>query len=317
VKRRQFLKGLSAGTVAAMASQLTLKTNHNEQPIFEDFDSAPTELAQAVQYVNSPAPDLQAYLESFKRASVPEKNSSQKNLQNYIAKMKSFDEVHPDDIFVDADRYRLLLATFKRLDRVQNLVGYGNFNVLSFDEMLAFSRRYSSVGGFTLEELDFLEEVFFNNAEKYGFFGEKVVSELTSVVPEKERLKVPFTGHFIYRGESLKSYHRVRKDVGDSVILTSGIRSVVKQTHLFLAKTIESRGNFSKASRSLAPPGHSFHAVGDYDVGKVGFGRRNFTSDFASTEEFQKLVDLGYINMRYPDGNLLGVRFEPWHIKVV
>jgi D-alanyl-D-alanine carboxypeptidase len=28
------------------------------------------------------------------------------------------------------------------------------------------------------------------------------------------------------------------------------------------------------------------------------------------------LVELGYINMRYPEDNLLGVRYEPWHIKV-
>jgi LAS superfamily LD-carboxypeptidase LdcB len=28
-------------------------------------------------------------------------------------------------------------------------------------------------------------------------------------------------------------------------------------------------------------------------------------------------MDLGYIKIRYPKGNPFGVRFEPWHIKVV
>jgi hypothetical protein len=317
VKRREFLKVFSAGTVAAMASQLTLKSNRPVPVVYEDFDSQPFDLLESIQHMQTPAPDMQVFLESFKQRHKPDKNSTRKNLQNYIAKMKSFDEIHEDDIFIGTERYRLLLSTFRRLDRVQNLVGHGNFNVVSFDEMLKHSKRYDSIGAFTAEELAFLEEIFFDNAEKYGFFGEKVISELTATVPTKLRYKVPYTGHFIYRGESLESYQKLRKDVGNSIILTSGIRSVVKQTHLFLAKTIQSRGNFSKATRSLAPPGHSFHGVGDYDVGKVGFGRRNFTSEFANTSEFKKLVELGYISMRYPENNLLGVRFEPWHIKVV
>ena len=55
----------------------------------------------------------------------------------------------------------------------------------------------------------------------------------------------------------------------------------------------------------------------DFDVGKIGFGRKNFTEAFATTDEFKKLVDLGYVEIRYPEGNTFGVRYEPWHIKVV
>ena len=133
----------------------------------------------------------------------------------------------------------------------------------------------------------------------------------------RERKKMSRTGHFLYRGESDALYKKVERDLGPSIVLTSGIRSVVKQTHLFLAKTIQSKGNLSRASRSLAPPGHSYHGIGDFDVGKVGYGSKNFTSEFAKTKEFQRLVDLGYVDMRYPLHNLLGVRYEPWHIKVV
>ncbi|HKI73197.1 MAG TPA: D-alanyl-D-alanine carboxypeptidase family protein, partial [Pseudomonadales bacterium] len=80
---------------------------------------------------------------------------------------------------------------------------------------------------------------------------------------------------------------------------------------------IQAKGNLSRASRSLAPPGHSYHGVGDFDVGKVGYGLRNFTSDFARTDEYKSLLELGYVTMRYPQYNLMGVRYEPWHIKVV
>ena len=57
--------------------------------------------------------------------------------------------------------------------------------------------------------------------------------------------------------------------------------------------------------------------MGDFDIGKAGFGRKNFTQAFADTDEFRKLVDLGYVDIGYPRGNMFGVRYEPWHIKVV
>ena len=50
--------------------------------------------------------------------------------------------------------------------------------------------------------------------------------------------------------------------------------------------------------------------------GQVGMGAENFSKSFANTEVFEKLNALGYIRLRYPDKNFLGVRFEPWHIKV-
>lgn len=101
-----------------------------------------------------------------------------------------------------------------------------------------------------------------------------MINELSAAIPEKDRKKNGRTGHFLYRGESERLYKKLQQDLGNNIVLTSGIRGVVKQTHLFLAKTIQSKGNLSKASRSLALPGHSYHGVGDFDVGKIGFGRK-------------------------------------------
>jgi hypothetical protein len=316
VERRNFLKICSAATVATIGSQLGMKSESHTPVIYEDFDAASVDLAHCAQYMASAPQISDEFPEPFQNSESCAE-SSHSSLQNYIARMEAFEHSHPGDFFLNAEQYRPLLLTFKRLDRVRNMVGRGNFNVISFDEIIRFSKRYSRVGQFKAGELAFFEEIFFDDAQNYGFFGEKVISELTAIVPRKERYKVPYTDHFVYRGDSLNSYTRLRQDVGNSIILTSGIRSVVKQTHLFLAKVIQSRGNLSRASRSLAPPGYSFHGVGDYDVGKVGFGQRNFTSDFARTREFKKLVKLDYIDTRYPKDNLLGVRYEPWHIKVV
>ena len=58
---------------------------------------------------------------------------------------------------------------------------------------------------------------------------------------------------------------------------------------LFLSKAHESKGNLSMASRSLAPPGYSYHGISDFDVGQVGFGVNNFTEKFTDTDVFKKL----------------------------
>ena len=302
-----------------MSGQLLWRGHESGQAapvIYEDIAADPVEIANSIRYMTPPAPDSSAFLRAFEHSQVAASPRSD-NLDSYLEKMQNFEAEHIDDVFLEQDRYRTLISVFKRMDRVQNLVGHGNFNVLSFDDMLKYASHYESVGRFEPAETDFLEALFAESADRYGFFGEKVIGELTARVPEKETVKVPGTGHFLYRGRSEALYRKVRSEVGGDLVLTSGIRSIVKQSHLFLAKTIQAKGNLSRASRSLAPPGHSFHGIGDFDVGKIGLGSRNFTSDFARTDEFKRLVDLGFVDMRYPEHNLLGVRYEPWHIKVV
>ena len=213
-------------------------------------------------------------------------------------------------------RLALLERVVKRLQRLQRLVGYGHFNLLSFDRGMRLAGRHSAVGAFTRGELDFLEEIFFEDASRYGFYGAKVLREITASIPRRDVHKVPGSGHYLFKGRSLSLYRKVKKDVGRSLILTSGVRGIVKQMLLFLSKAVSTGGDLSLASRSLAPPGHSYHGIGDFDIGKRGFGKRNFMSDFATTDEFRRLAELGYVTIRYPNGNPFGVRFEPWHIRV-
>jgi len=106
-------------------------------------------------------------------------------------------------------------------------------------------------------------------------------------------------------------------DIGKTIILTSGVRATMKQLSLHLDKIKSEHGNITVASRSLVPPAYSYHSVGDFDVGKKGWGHQNFTANFARTEEFWNLQKLSYVSMRYTIGNGDGVRFEPWHVKIV
>jgi hypothetical protein len=223
------------------------------------------------------------------------------HIKDYLHKMRNFNRHQEGDIYLEGKQYRLLKSAVKRLYRLQRTVGHGNFYLLNFDEAIKVARNYSQVDRFPERELDFMEMIFYEDGGLYGFFGEKPLKNLT------DRIK---------RREVSETYTKMKRDVGHQLILTSGVRSIMKQFLLFLNKAYRSRGNLSVASRSLAPPGYSFHGVGDFDVGQVGFGIANFSSRFTTTKVFKRLRDLGYIELRYPKGNLLGVRFEPWHIKV-
>lgn len=238
-------------------------------------------------------------------------------IKDYLHRMKNFDQHHDSDIYVREDRLSVLSSCVNRLRRVERTVGHGNFNIIGFDETLLYARSYSQIGAFTDQELDFLEEIFCTDASLYGFYGEKPIKKITDQINRSRIHRFPRIGHYLYKGVPYQTYQRAKKEIGNDVILTSGIRSVVKQFMLFLNKADENSGNLSLASRQLAPPGYSYHGIGDFDVGKRGYGAANFTERFVSTDVYKKLVDRGFLELRYPVDNLLGVRFEPWHIKVM
>ena len=244
MERRDFLKIFSIGTVAAIGGQFVYRNGLVPEHVpFVDMDTGIRELAHSIKLMSTPAPNAEIYLKAFlpnqERLPVTDHpilvTTSSPDLGRYIDKMTDFEQSHAADSYLDQDQHPVLISSFKRLDRVQNLVGHGNFNVVSFDEMLGYGRRHSSVGEFTPAEKMFLEDLFAANAKRYGFLGKKVIDELTASIPAKDRKKVGRTGHFLYRGESERLYKKLQKDLGASIVLTSGIRGIVKQTHLFLA----------------------------------------------------------------------------------
>lgn len=240
----------------------------------------------------------------------------EETVDGYLEKIRNFDADFSSDVHLGERNGALLMPTLMRLERVQNFVGHANFNLIGFEEMLYFARNYADIGAFEKPELDFIDEIFNTDAAIYGFFGKKVTPQLNHRIAQRDVEKIAGSGHYLLKGESLDHYLQIRKDVGEQLLLTSGVRNNVKQLHLFLAKTLQSDGNLSRASRSLAPPGYSFHNAGDFDVGKIGLGESNFTADFSHTDEFRRLINLGYVDIRYTDSNEFGVRYEPWHIKL-
>jgi hypothetical protein len=212
---------------------------------------------------------------------------------------------------------RILYSLDTRLLRLRRYIGFANFNIVSVDQALYYARNYSAIGKFTKEEFLLVEKLFYSEANKFGFYGNKTVDSISQSISRKDIFKIKHSGHFIYKGKPLEDYNRILKDVGDNLILTSGIRNVIKQLSLYISKVKSLNGNLSKASNVIAPPAYTYHAISDFDVGKKGWGNRNFTSDFAKTEEFYKMQKLDYISIRYTVNNKDGVRFEPWHVKVI
>ncbi len=237
-------------------------------------------------------------------------------LKDYLCKVRNPDTPHPDDIILEAAEQQLLRAVVDKLARLCLNAGNGNFSTLGFDEALVIAGRQGFIGSFTNAELAFFEMIYNRNAGDYGFFGTKQVVELLHVIAADQIIKIPQTGNYLFKGESLEKYSRIKDDLGDDVILTSGIRGIIKQFHLFLGKAYRHGGNLSLASRSLAPPGYSFHATGDFDIGQKGLGEGNFSEVFTTTPVYKRLAEQGFVDYRYRRDNLLGVRYEPWHIKL-
>lgn len=332
MNKRAFLEGFFTASTVAFGGHFMWQRINQQEPLLADsstgrsgvdnpkstrnpvesFRFTPIEIesTQPQRGLPRPAPTL----DTDPRIEIAELSDHQ--VDAYLRKIRNFDAIFASDIYLDPRYELLLLKTTQHLSRLEAYIGHGNFNLMSFDEMLQHGRTFSRIGRFEADELNFLEEVFFANPNRYGFFGKKINNEITSSIPRSEVAKIADTGHFLLKGESLNLYNHIKRDVGGEIILTSGIRSIVKQMHLFLAKSVQANGNLSRASRSLAPPGHSYHGVGDFDIGKLGYGARNFTADFSTTDEYRKIARLGYVDIRYPTDNLFGVRFEPWHIKL-
>mgnify|MGYP001173476035 FL=1 len=128
--------------------------------------------------MSTPAPDSAAYIQEFAahHDAVAQTAPTRpvRGAQTYFEKMQNSEKSHPEDVFLPPADLALLVGTFKRIDRVQSLVGHGNFNVLSFDEMLKFSKRYSRVGAFEQDEVRFIESMFHESAQRYGFSGTRL-----------------------------------------------------------------------------------------------------------------------------------------------
>ncbi|MEA2049690.1 MAG: D-alanyl-D-alanine carboxypeptidase family protein [Campylobacterota bacterium] len=221
------------------------------------------------------------------------------------------------DIYLTKDDLETLPILYQRLKNIKRYVGFGNFNTISLDSSFYYARNYSSIGSFSNKEKKLIEKLFYTDPKEFGFYGDSTVEKISNKISKKDITKIPYSGHYVFKGKPYEDYKRVLKDVNSDLILTSGVRNVVKQLSLYINKLMIYKGNLTKASSIIAPPAFTYHACSDFDIGKKGWGYKNFTSAFARTDEFKEIRKLNYIGIRYTINNKDGVRFEPWHVKVI
>ncbi|RXK11513.1 peptidase M15 [Halarcobacter mediterraneus] len=300
MNRRDFLK--SGTSILSLFGTSNLMAAFSKDMGFEDF----------FYNIFSSNEDLNKENNNFIKDSITiELDEKQISSKSYVKKDLL------TDVLIEDNVYDSFLSVRKKLNLVQRHIGYGNFNILSFDEMLKIAKYSNNINAFSKKELEFLESIFYYDPSVHGFYGERISENITDTINKKEVKKIPHTGHYLFKGEPEKIYYQMVKDIGNSLTLTSGVRSIVKQTKLFLDKVYSVEGNLTIASKSLAPPAYTYHSIADFDVGKKGFGKSNFSSRFALTDEFFKMRKLKYIDMRYTVNNKDGVRYEPWHVKII
>ena len=310
MKRRAFIQLLFAASLTPAQALATIKQfdNTNSKKIVRPCDND-----QIVLEEDDAATDANAHT----GAPLKDVPISDDNIKDYLSKIRAPNVPHRDDIYANAKEAQALRRIADQFRAITSLVGDANFSVMGFDDTLNFAKTHPKLEEFAKDDIRMMEQLFSRNARDYGFYGEKQSPKITEIIDRRDIYKVPYSGNFLFKGESLEKFGQIRKDLGEDLILTSGIRSVVKQFYLFINKALRYDANLSLASRSLAPPGYSYHATGDFDVGQRGFGADNFTENFLTTRIYKRLKSEGYVQYRYGRDNLLGVRFEPWHIKIV
>lgn len=334
MKRRDFINflvlaaiGQGMGAVRALAGSIPSKsTGKPPQNVFRGIDGS--QVTFSVGRVEKDAcalpADMEPLLNQETKKSVDAlhcrtpKPTKPPHVQasEYRKKMQSFNRPSPGDIYVPSHQRPLLKSCVARLKRVYQMVGHTNFYLLSIDDARNLARDHHRIGPFPGAEIQFLESIFSQDATVYGFYGARQINAFTHKIPKKAVAKVPRSGNYLYKERSLALYQRLHQDIGSKAILTSGVRGVVKQSYLFLRKAQMNQGNLSLASRSIAPPGYSYHGIGDFDIGQVGLGADNFSARFIQSQVFKKLLALDYVCLRYTENNPFGVRFEPWHVMV-
>ena len=153
--------------------------------------------------------------ESNAEALAPENMAEDAALRDYLYKMRHFDAPHPGDIYLTAAQIPLFVSVRAKLEALQKHVGHLNFQVLSLDEGRVQARRMAGGdGGFTPEELAFMEELFYADAGNYGFLDQKPFNSLTYAIPAREVTKVAGMGNYIYRGAAEARWGEIHKQIG-------------------------------------------------------------------------------------------------------
>jgi hypothetical protein len=215
-----------------------------------------------------------------------------------------------------------LRALADRLAAVERHMGAGRFSVTDYPAVFALGAAHAALRLSPAERAT-LDALFALDARRFGFAGPRASASLEATLPVSSLVTT--------RGSTARVYPpaaalvaRLQAAGCARLVVTSGVRGIPKQTLLFVRKVLQGGGTgwdfaraYATAARSVAPPGYSFHATGDIDVGESGAGPEvNFSERFVQTGTYRCIAAQPGVRWRYPPGNEAGVMHEPWHLAV-
>lgn len=180
----------------------------------------------------------------------------------------------------------------------------------------------------------FAERIFSINPAELGFLGpfysKDKADNLVKVEPiilqmkEKEKSTgIQYCPEHSYK-DYLSMMEQMKNDIGKHLYIGSGYRSPGRQAYLFFHYLVtSSEFSLKENARWIAMPGFSEHGSPVNNAidfisqeGITGFTDGQNAKDFESLEEYSWLTEnANNFNffLSYPEGNNLGVAYEPWH----
>ncbi|MFQ4145888.1 M15 family metallopeptidase [Chlorogloeopsis sp. ULAP02] len=142
--------------------------------------------------------------------------------------------------------------------------------------------------------------------------------------PESELVPIAANRRIRMRKAAAQKFQEmvaVAQSQGVNLVAISGFRSIEEQEQLFF--NVGAQRNQTPAQRAAlsAPPGHSEHHTGyAVDIGDGAAPATNLVPSFENTRAFQWLqanaARFGF-EMSFPQENVQGVSYEPWHWRFV
>ncbi|EKQ68449.1 D-Ala-D-Ala carboxypeptidase [Leptolyngbyaceae cyanobacterium JSC-12] len=142
--------------------------------------------------------------------------------------------------------------------------------------------------------------------------------------PQSSLVPIVADGSIKMRKTAAKAYQEMEAAARrDGVILVpiSGFRSLTDQNYLFFGKKAERGQATSERAKVSAPPGYSEHHTGyAIDIGDGNAPATHLSPAFENTAAFKWLkanAAFYSFELSFPEGNLQGVMYEPWHWRYV
>lgn len=261
-----------------------------------------------VQKKSAPAPSVEGFLAAF------ELNAGQGPLDaDYFSRMSAADKPYDGDRYLEPSELSVAREVIDRLRAVEAHVGHGRFNTLGFERVFKVASDLPSAR-FSVPQIRFMRALFVRSNAFFDYRGARVSEDFLAHHDAEDLVHYPEDGDYLIDGEPSRRFDALKQKLGNSLVLLSGYRGHPKQMLLYLDKVVASDGNLSLASRNRAPAGYSYHFSGDFDIGDRRLGDANFSRQFLKSPVYQATLQSDEWAQRYPHHNVLGVRFEPWHI---